>query len=303
MVTVLLATYNPGPYLYEQIRSISGVSQILISDDCSTDGTLERIHSGQYGENVKLVSSGIKFGSAKSNFSALLNLCNSEYAFFCDQDDVWLPDKISLSLTRLKELEAIYGTNTPLLVFSDSTVVNQDLSVISNSFWKYEGLNPNFANSFKNLVIQNVAQGCTMCFNKALIDKALPIPDEAIMHDWWLMLVASAFGRIDFLERPTILYRQHGSNEVGAKSYSLSTSIYRFLKERDTIRSSLRLSQTQAKAFRDRYSSSLTPELSSFLTRYSGISNKNYFSRLFFCLRHRLKKCKIARTIGLYVFI
>lgn len=303
MVNILLATYNSGPYLHEQISSIREPCQILISDDCSTDGTLENIKSGQYGANSILVSSEVKFGSAKKNFSSLLKACEAEYAFFCDQDDIWLPDKVSLSLARLKELEEVHGKDTPLLIFTDSMVVSQELNIISESFWSYEKLDPSFANSLKKLIVQNVAQGCTMCFNRALIQKALPIPDEAIMHDWWFMLVASAFGKIDFIKKPTMLYRQHGNNEVGANSYGVISSCRRFFKERHSIRSSLRLTQLQAKAFNDRYHSSLPAEHSSFLLKYANISKKPYLLRLIFCLRQKIIKCGRLRTLGLYLFI
>ena len=303
MTTVLLATYNPGHYLREQISSIRGADEILISDDCSTDGTPEEIKSGLYGPGVTLVSSGIKFGSAKRNFSSLLSECRSEYAFFSDQDDVWLPEKIPESLRCLKLLEEKYGKDTPLLVFSDSEVVSSDLSSISKSLWQFQGINPKSALSFKRLVVQNVAQGCTMCFNAALMKKAQTIPDDAIMHDWWLMLVAAAFGKIGVLDKATMLYRQHGNNEVGAKPYTLIKSLTQALRGRSAALTSLNKTQLQAAEFCKKYGSYLTKEQYEFLHDYSVISQKPFLSRKFFCLRNKLAKCGTLRTLGLYYFI
>ncbi len=85
---------------------------------------------------------------------------------------------------------------------------------------QYQGIRPKVDDPLKVLLVQNFMTGCTMLVNRRLLDIALPIPKEALMHDWWLALCAAVFGHIGFIDKPLVKYRQHGGNEVGAKHIS-----------------------------------------------------------------------------------
>jgi hypothetical protein len=145
---------------------------------------------------------------------------------FCDQDDVWLPQKVELSVNQILKLEA-ENPETPILVFTDLTVVDEQLRVLSDSFWHFQRIDPQHTRP-ELLIFDNVATGCTVIFNRLLKDVAEPIPTEAVMHDWWLALVCSLYGKLGHLNERTILYRQHGRNDLGAQDYRLAFRIRRF---------------------------------------------------------------------------
>ncbi|MFQ2074773.1 glycosyltransferase family 2 protein [Aeromonas veronii] len=222
MIDIVIATFNPSIYLLEQIdsilsqKSIDKVARIIIVDDDSVDKSyltlaLNRDPRIEFYKNI----SG-RHG-AKSNFEYGLSLTSADFIMTCDQDDVWLPNKIGISVDAISKLDKNY----PCLVSTDVTVVDSKLSVIHDSFLNYKGVKlPQDAQPNK-VLFRNIFPGCAMIFNRKLLDVALPIPDEAIMHDWWLISVASLIGQTSYCLEPTMLYRQHDSNCIGAKQNSL----------------------------------------------------------------------------------
>ena len=226
LVDILMATYNGERFVAEQIESIQrqtyGDWRLLVSDDCSSDRTLDVVRRYAADDSrICIVSEGVKHGGAKENFFALMTYSDAPYCMFCDQDDVWLPGKIEKSLAALRSLEAEHGTGMPLLAFCDMRVVDERLGVIHESFECYENLDPN-RTQFPQVLAQAIGAGCTFLMNHALLTLSNRHHDlSAIdMHDWWVTLVAAAFGRIAFVDEPLSLYRQHGDNEVGASGFS-----------------------------------------------------------------------------------
>lgn len=222
-VQILLATHNGEAYLAEQIESVVRQTYtnwtMLIHDDGSTDGTLKvaRRFRDQYPSRIKLVEDGIVLASAKANFSHMMALSEAGYVMFCDQDDVWLEDKIEISMDVLVNKENEVGKDKPLAVFSDVRVVDEHLSLISDSIWRYQGTGPALASSLQRLAVRNCLTGCTMALNRAAINVASPVPDRAVMHDWWCGLkILQSGGVLLPICAPTVNYRQHGANAVGA---------------------------------------------------------------------------------------
>jgi hypothetical protein len=150
-----------------------------------------------------------------ANVNCLLRATKAPYVALADQDDFWFPQKLEKSLKRLQQMEDQCGVETPLLVHSDLQLVDKDGTPLGYSYLKRQRLDPLRTESV-DLALTNVVTGCTVLLNRGLLEKALPIPFQALMHDWWLALVASAFGRIEFLSHSTVQYRQHGANLVGA---------------------------------------------------------------------------------------
>lgn len=224
-IAILLATYNGDKYLDEQIQSILDQSfqnwQLFIRDDGSTDKTMDIIRQWlKFDDRINIVTDDQgRIGAAK-NFQALMQVVKKEkyqYILFCDQDDIWNPDKISKQYYIFKQLEDLYGNNMPLLLHSDLEVVDSHLKTIHKSFLQYQGLFHENDYPLKTLLVQNFVTGCTVMINRSLLEKALPLPESAMMHDWWLALCAAIFGKIAYLPETTIKYRQHDANEVGAK--------------------------------------------------------------------------------------
>ena len=238
-VTILLSTYNGINYLPVQLDSIFSQThkdfEILIRDDGSTDGTVDllRQYANKYPKSIKLFPSNpIKLGAAKS-FMRLLEAAVGDYIMFCDQDDLWLPSKIESSLKHIKFLDNKYGSDIPLMAFGDLTVVNSDLKVIHKSFWKHQKLNPKIVTNWKAVLAQNTVTGCTMIINSAAKRLCLPFPCVDILHDQWIAVNVARSGHIAWTEDTTILYRQHNSNSLGAKTIGILYA-FQWLKKINT---------------------------------------------------------------------
>lgn len=241
-ILVLLPVFNGARYLSEQIdlilaqqwnrqKASGDIVNILLlcRDDASTDNSLAllRDYATRYPDNIRLVQDSAGNLGAAGNFSALMRVAESEavshpgsqpYIALADQDDIWHVNKLQRSLTAM--LAAENGdTERPVLVHSDLQVVDAAGKPIAASFMSYQGLRPARASLTAQLV-SNTLTGCTAMLNLALIRKALPVPGAAVMHDWWLSLVASAFGSRVYLDEPLVDYRQHDSNTIGARSHT-----------------------------------------------------------------------------------
>lgn len=217
-VAILLTTYNSSAFLGELFASLKAQTfrdwDLYVRDDLSTDDTRERLHSFMAEDSrVHEMDDGCKRG-AMMGFLWLLQRVEADYYLFCDHDDVWKPDKIELSLKRMREAEA--DGQRPIVVHTDLEVVDRHLRLLEPSFWASQNIREKeFNNRYYHLVYNNVT-GCTMMLNRLAREVSLPVPPGAQMHDSW---VAAAVlwhgGRIYAVHRATILYRQHGANTIG----------------------------------------------------------------------------------------
>lgn len=241
LVEVALSVYNGADHLEEFFESIIGQTfvnwRLVVRDDGSTDDTstiLEGFASA-LGPRVKLVeASGVNMGVV-AGFSRVLEETNAPYVMCADQDDVWLPFKIKATLTKIKDEESRRDLRAPLLVFTDLIPTDVQLDPLGSSFWDIERIDPGLV-STGELVSRGRVTGCTMMVNRPLLELAVPIPPEAVTHDWWVSLIGSAASGVVPLRQPTILYRQHKSNEIGAKDRSWSGYLRRWRSFVTTLR-------------------------------------------------------------------
>jgi hypothetical protein len=159
---------------------------------------------------------------------------DSEYIMFCDQDDIWSPNKVELSLDKIRILEGREG-DIPLLVFTDLSVVNNQLDIIQKSFWEYQKLNPEYSVYWKEILAQNVITGCTIIMNKRATEVSLPFELPHMIHDQWIGANVAKYGIIDYLPIQTILYRQHGANVAGAHRFGFQYILQKLLKVNTVI--------------------------------------------------------------------
>jgi len=224
---IILCSFDGKKYLHEQIKSIQEQSyqhwDLLIRDDGSQDGSLEIVQVlNKHNSQIKLIEDEKGNLGASGNFASLLETTYKkglQYIAFSDQDDVWEEDKLSSQISGIQQLECCYP-DAPLLVHSDMEVVDASLSQISPSFMFYQGIRHEACQPLQVLLAQNFITGCTIIVNSKLLDIALPIPEDALMHDWWLALCAAVFGHIGYIDKPLLKYRQHGGNAVGAKHFN-----------------------------------------------------------------------------------
>tara|TARA_R110000737_G_scaffold332699_1_gene349766 strand:- start:10755 stop:11765 length:1011 start_codon:yes stop_codon:yes gene_type:complete len=224
-ICVLLASYNGEQYIEEQLCSLFEQtvlpSAVIISDDNSTDLTwtiLEKWQS-KHPKLIYIYKNDTGVNGHVGNFSFLCTKAlelDYDYFLFCDQDDVWLPNKIAKLVKKCKGIEADKGVPYPILVHSDLLVVDCQLNLIANSFFEYQGLPAPTKHAFPKFLIQNVVTGCASLINRALLEKAAPLPNEVVVHDWWFALIASLTGQVAFVDEALLMYRQHNSNAIGA---------------------------------------------------------------------------------------
>ncbi len=228
-VDIVLATYNGEKYLAQQLDSIVEQNysdwRLLISDDGSSDKTLSIIEKYcKADERILLVNKNRQGGVVK-NFSKALEFVTSDYIMFSDQDDYWLPNKITHLKHILDEQEKSSG-NIPLLVFSDLIIVDKNLKILKSSFFIDTNLNPSHNFDTRFLLWLSTVYGCTVMFNKSLYDVATPFISTVIMHDQWFALIASLKGQVLYSKEGLIYYRQHNNNVVGAKKRSFISKLY-----------------------------------------------------------------------------
>lgn len=215
-VDVLLATYNGEKYLEEQIESILNQTykniQLIISDDCSTDGTRDILKKYEQDERVKIFYQEKNLGYIK-NFEFLLKNVESNLYMLSDQDDIWKKEKIDKSVEKLEKENLD-------LVFGDLEVVDGNLNTIYESFDKYMKLDRKINKCIGNYKLQylyNCMTGCTILSKKELLDKILPLPTKSkyMVHDYWIGLMVALNGKVGYIKEPLIRYRQHGNNQIG----------------------------------------------------------------------------------------
>lgn len=218
-VTILMSTYNGERFLAEQIESIRQQTytdwQLLIRDDGSKDRTREIIQDFCQKDNrIHFVNpdSVENLGVIKSFFHLLKHQMSDVY-FFSDQDDVWLPEKVEMQLE-----EAIkYDDNQPLLVYTDLKVVDQELNVVHESMIRTQSDHAN--TELLQEITENTVTGGVSMINQALADLWTGQEKyDLLMHDWYLALLAAAFGHLVYIDRPSELYRQHSNNVLGART-------------------------------------------------------------------------------------
>lgn len=226
-IIIILAAYNGELYIAEQIRSIINQTYrdwlLIIRDDGSSDNTHNIIKDiAELDERIQVVDDAtVTTGSSMGNFNILSQKAYEigfKYLFFCDQDDVWDPNKLEYQINFM-DRQGHNLADVPLLSHSDLKVVDENLSLTSPSFMTLQGLKGNEVLPLSVLINQNYVTGCTMAINYELLRLSLPFPEDIIMHDWWMALCAAAMGKIYYIDVPLVRYRQHGSNVIGAKSY------------------------------------------------------------------------------------
>ena len=209
-VCVLLSTYNGAEYLEEQLDSILAQTgfevDILVRDDGSTDSTKEILQRYQDRGALNVIW-GENIGWRDSFMELVYNAPASDYYAFCDQDDIWLPEKLVTATERISLLKSpnrLYCSNT--YYYKNG----KNFGVIKKHTPRYD---------LYTSLVQNIATGCTMLFNHNLREVLLGSrPKYLIAHDFWVYQVAMLFGEVYYDDNAYIYYRQHDNNQIGANS-------------------------------------------------------------------------------------
>ena len=219
-ISVALAAYKGAQYIAEQLDSIlkqlGKNDEIIVSDDYPQGKTRDEVLKFQ-DKRIRYIEG--KGEGVVKNFENALNACTGDVIFLCDQDDVWLPDKVE---TVMKEIQ-----NGADLVLHDAAVADSALNITEPSYFAVHGSNASF---FGN-IIRNSFVGCCMAFKKETLLASLPFPKGLAMHDWWIALVAmKKKQKVVLLDKPLIKWRRHDSTVTGGK-----TSLWQKIKWRLNI--------------------------------------------------------------------
>lgn len=309
-VAVMMAVYNGENFLKDQLESIVNQTYkdwvLYVRDDGSSDGSVGILtsYANRFPGSIVLIDcpSYGKRGS-KSNFAAIHNWVKTnthhQYFMFADQDDIWLPNKIEVTVNKVKEVERISGG--PVLVHSDLEVVDKDLNSLGDSFFAYRALNPEIKD-IRHLLVQNNITGCTMAWNQQLNELVDLTYDNIVMHDWWMALVASSFGTIDYIATPTIKYRQHGNNVVGATKVNTISFVLKRLMGSSHVRKTLEESYAQASAFITVFNDSLNPSVMSEIEEFISIPLHSKTNRILRLIKGGYLKQGPVQVIGQLIF-
>jgi glycosyltransferase involved in cell wall biosynthesis len=215
-LTVVLATHNGVRWLSELLDSLGRQTiapvRLSILDDASTDGTWEVVRDAVIPGGQTITGRQEANAGAIQTFERLLSMVGTDYFALCDQDDVWLPDKLEKSVSLLESSGAD-------LVYTDLKVVDENLNGLAPSMWRLSNIVPVAGRALVPLILKNSVTGCTVVGRTSMLKKALPFPEGIPMHDWWLGLVAAGGNGVVPLKEATALYRQHGNNEIGAARF------------------------------------------------------------------------------------
>ena len=301
-IDVLLATYNGARYLRPQIESVLNQKEVsfrvLVRDDGSVDETPAVIEHYKRLRPERIVHLG---GSDNlgviGNFAHLLGEATAPYVALCDQDDIWEPHKLRILLETMHDLEERHGIDTPLLVHCDLRVVDEALRERHSSYWRFAGVYPS-RSSLPRLLLKNTIAGCASLANKALVRLALPVPRAALMHDYWLALVACAAGHVGAVEEPLMLYRQHERNTIGARPYNWRSFVDRIAD--GLAHWDLSALRRQAAALSERCHELMTAENRALIDDFVDLPRRNWIGQRWFLLHHGIVMPGLMRNLVLF---
>lgn len=285
MIDILLATYNGEKYVRAQILSLLSQTYedwcLIVHDDGSTDKTIDIIKEFQIIDSrINLIQDGIKCGGAGANFLHLLkNYSTSEYAVFCDQDDVWLENKLS----ELFQVMLLNSSNQyPVLIYCDGYSWSQSGKIL------FESISQNHAKNLSEFIMFNGGyQGCSIMMNRCLIEITNNYSGYVHHHDDLVSLVAHTFGKVFFLNKQLMLYRQHENAVTGDKSF-VKKKLGGLLNNVGYLISNSHFKVKQD--FYDEYKNDMSNGAKSVFNSYFKLcSSKNLFMRLWIVLITPLK--------------
>ena len=209
MISVALAAYEGELYIEEQLRSIlpqlGEGDEIIVSDD-KPGGMTEKIVRRIMAEDPRVIYAEGHGKGVTANFINAIRHCKGDKIFLCDQDDVWLPDKVQ------RVMEAFDAGAT--LVLHNAYVTDENLKITEPSFFALRGSRPGL---MRNL-LKNSYMGCCMACDRSLLKKIMPMPKAVPMHDQWIGLIGEIYGKPVFLDVPLLYYRRHEGNVTGGRT-------------------------------------------------------------------------------------
>lgn len=314
MVHVVLCTYNGEKFIKEQIESILLQDypdiHIYVFDDCSDDNTINIVAemARQYNDKVSYQVNSRSHGAAMNflvNGAQITYLMNDDdYLMFADQDDIWFSNKISRTIERMREIEINNGLIVPSLVCSDTMIVQEDLSVINNSFFDYLGYDIK-KTDLAHQLMESRTQGCTIAMNNRMSNTLVKIcklnEENIFMHDGLLGILAMSIGAYSLIDVPTMMYRKHNRNVSGlmSKKQDLIAKIGHLKEQRRYVYQTIPQTKELITLFKD----DIKEEQLDILKAFVSLPTKNWFTRRKLIIKYGMWKTSVMKNIGLLVLL
>lgn len=310
MIHIIMCTYNGEKYIEEQLQSILENTitdwKLYISDDKSADSTniIADEYVQRYPEKISLTIHDNPCGPAFHFLEMIQAVSKSmhddDFIMLCDQDDIWYRNKIHLTLKHMRRLAAKNGSTIPLLVCSDTEVVDEKKKRIAESFRRMNHYSIKNLD-FSHLLMENKVQGCTIMINKALAQRIYEPPKALSMHDAWLGLIAVTMGKMDYIDEPTMAYRQHTSNEKG--SIVFRKVIFEQFRNMNAQKYTVYNQAAQTQEFLRIYGSELNGRYRKIAETFSMLEQQKFWIRRKNIIKYHMWKTGIVRNVGLLVLI
>jgi glycosyltransferase involved in cell wall biosynthesis len=276
-ISIVLAVYNGEKFLKEQIDSILRqkdvfIKEFIIVNDCSADRSMEILTAYKNQHSfIELISNQSNIGPVGSFIKGATRV-TATYTAFADQDDIWLNNKLSLSLQLMKEID---DNKKPAVVFTDLQLIAEEGDDMGSSFWELYKIRP-ANNDFFTVLFGNIVTGCTMVINRKMLDEFIQMPLSVQMHDHWIALIGFSFGKFNYTTQKTILYRVHSNSVTNKDRVTLSQTVSNFLDAWFNKKSVfLKGSIQQAKLFKSHYGDRLDERSRQMLDRFVRLENSS----------------------------
>ncbi|MES2268535.1 MAG: glycosyltransferase family 2 protein [Bacteroidota bacterium] len=300
-ITILMATYNGAHYLAEQLNSLLAQTyvnwQLIIRDDGSTDKTIDIIKDYAVKHtHISLAEKRWPQKGACANFAALFDIAYNDpkigHIMFCDQDDIWKPEKLEKTMHAMQRVEKS-NPGQPALIYGNFELMDSDGAFMPGQFKLKHSIH------LRNLLSFNSVYGCTTMLNRALINRVAAIPATAINHDYWIALVASIY-KSDFINEPLLRYRQHGNNASGnvAGNNSMMSRLKRNFTAPDKELNNLKTRLIMFKDFYDRYHNEMSKDDRKLLTAFLEAFNSGRFKVTMVMLTNRIFRNGLLQTLA-----
>ena len=271
-VDILMATYNGARFIEAQIFSLLSQTfenwRLIIHDDGSSDKTVEKVKKMQkMDDRIILIEDGRTFGNAGANFLHLLTFSKADYVMFCDQDDVWFDSKIAIYLEEIK------NSTQPMAVYSNGYTYNGEV-ITSTNF-----INFHRTNIEDSIFLNGGIHGCCIMFNRALVKIfENQMPDYVFMHDHFITMAAVTFGKMKYIDKALMLYRQHDTNVTGNVQLSFIDRLKVFLDTKNPVLDEKHFEAN--KSFYLQYKDQLNEKQAKLFEAYLNYPSLSKFSRL-----------------------
>jgi rhamnosyltransferase len=297
MVNIILATYNGEKYIEQQLLSLMAQTytkwKCIIHDDGSKDKTVKIIKKYQkLDSRFVLIEDKISNKNAGKNFLHTLKFAKADYFCFCDQDDIWLDNKLQKLVNAIEKKD----NSIPQVVFCNAYCWNcSDDSISGNATLA-------FPTDVESLLFLNCGiQGASAIFNKKMKDSILVPLEHCSMHDWYLTMVGCTFGQVDYIHENLMLYRQHSAQVTGLTDSSMVVKYQQALKRKNPIVKKNCLDSL--KSFYSVWESSLNELDKKNILQFIQLENENFFSRLIVLLKGnwRIYNSKFKLIVKLFL--